>query len=79
MVNVPGTEELIGRLVDVQEGRLIDVFDPEGRYLGRITSPVRLDWMVPPEITEDYLLGVALDELDVRYVVRLRLKRSERS
>lgn len=78
-VNVPGTEEFVGKLFDVQEGRLIDVFDPEGRYLGRITSPVRLDWMVPPEITEDYLLGVALDELDVRYVVRLRLTRSRRS
>lgn len=66
-VNVPGIEE--------QVGRLIDVFDPEGRYLGRMTSPVRLDWSAPPEITEDYFLGVAKDELDVSYVVRLRLTR----
>jgi hypothetical protein len=45
-VNVPGAEE--------QLGRLIDVFDPEGRYLGRMTAPVSLDWMVPPLITRDY-------------------------
>jgi len=66
-VNVPGTEE--------QLGRLIDAFDPEGRYLGRITSPVRLDWMVPPRISADRLLGVARDDMDVSYVVRLRLAR----
>ncbi len=66
-VNVPGAED--------QLGRLIDVFDPEGRYLGRMTSPVRLDWMVPPPITRDHLLGVARDESDVSYVVRLRIVR----
>ncbi len=70
-VSVPGTEE--------QHGRLIDVFDPEGRYLGRMTSPVRLDWMVPPKITNDNLLGVARDNLDVSYVVRLRIVRFSRS
>jgi len=69
-VNVPGTDE--------QVGRLIDVFDPEGRYLGRMTSPVRLDWMVPPEITRDHLLGVTRDDPDVAYVVRLRLVRPDR-
>jgi hypothetical protein len=68
-VNVPGTDE--------QVGRLIDVFDPEGRYLGRMTSPVILDWMVPPLITRDYLLGVARDEWDVSYVVRLRFVRPQ--
>lgn len=70
-VNVPGAEE--------QLGRLIDVFDPAGRYLGRLMSPVRLDWRVPPKITRDYLLGVARDELDVSYVVRLRLTSPDRS
>ncbi|MGD2217830.1 MAG: hypothetical protein PVJ64_13825 [Gemmatimonadales bacterium] len=69
-VNLPDSE---GRA-----GRLIDVFDPEGRYLGRMTAPVRLDWMVPPTITRNYLLGMARDELDTSYVVRLRLVRPER-
>jgi hypothetical protein len=70
-VGVPGTEE--------QTGRLIDVFDPEGRYLGRMTSPVHLDWMVPPTLTEDHLLGMARDERNVGYVVRLHLMRRDQS
>jgi hypothetical protein len=68
-VNLPGTAD--------QVGRLIDVFDRLGRYLGRMTSPVRLDWMVPPAITRDHLLGVTRDEQNVTHVVRLRLVRPE--
>ena len=42
------------------------VFDPRGRWLGDVTMPARF-W--PKEIGEDYVLGVARDELDVPTVV----------
>jgi hypothetical protein len=40
---------------------------------------VRLDWRVPLEITKDYLLGAAKDELVISYVVRLRPVHPNRS
>ena len=41
-----------------ETGRLVDVFDPEGRYLGRLELPVRLRWSVPPVVTHDAIYGV---------------------
>lgn len=49
-----------------------DVFDPEGRYLGVVTMPERF---APRSIHGEHIYGVARDELDVQYVVRLRLIR----
>ena len=64
-VSVPGTAG--------EEGKLVDVFRPDGLYLGRLTSPVALEWMIPPRFTASHMLGVTLDELGVAYVVRCRI------
>jgi len=47
-----------------------DVFDAEGRYLGRVTMPSRF---TPLRFVGDVVYGVWRDELDVQYVVRLRI------
>jgi hypothetical protein len=41
------------------------VFDPEGRFLGTVAMPDRFR---PQQIGEDFILGVARDELDVERV-----------
>lgn len=47
-----------------------DVFDAEGRYLGLVTMP---DRFTPLRFVGDAVYGVWRDELDVQYVVRLRI------
>ena len=49
-----------------------DLFDPEGRFLGEITFPKRFDLHV---VKRDYVVGIWRDELDVQYVMRLRIVR----
>lgn len=49
-----------------------DVFDREGRYLGALTPPGNF---APFLARGDYLYGVHRDDLDVQYVVRLRVVR----
>jgi hypothetical protein len=49
-----------------------DVFDREGRYLGELTFPERL---TPLKSTGDAVWGIARDELDVQYIVKLRVVR----
>lgn len=53
--------------------RLLDVFDPAGRYLGQLRVPAGLRG--PMRITADALHAVVHDELDVPSVVRLRIVR----
>ncbi len=57
------------------EDRVFDVFDPEGRWLGRVESPVALRSSPAPTVVGDAVYGVTRDELDVPYVVRLRIVR----
>jgi len=62
---------------DVSEGemsRRFDIFDPEGRYLGRATSDVPLGWRTPV-FRGDTVYAVITDSLDVPYVVRARIER----
>jgi hypothetical protein len=47
-----------------------DVFDSEGRFLGAVTTPRRF---TPRLFSEDKIYGVWRDELDVQYMVRLRI------
>ncbi len=47
-----------------------DVFDAAGRYLGVVTMPRRFS---PRTIRGDRIYGVWRDDLDVQYVVRLRV------
>ena len=53
--------------------RLWTVFDPEGRVLGHVETPRKLEIH---QIGEDYILGRTRDELDVEYVQVWPLNRS---
>ncbi|MFQ5679484.1 MAG: 6-bladed beta-propeller [Gemmatimonadota bacterium] len=50
-----------------------DVFDPEGRYLGVVAMPTRFQ---PLRFREDRVYGIWRDELDVQYVMVLRIDSS---
>lgn len=58
-------------------GRLpYDVFDREGRYLGKVAKPVDLvTWTARPVFRGDHVYGFVLDEMMVPYLVRLRIER----
>jgi hypothetical protein len=52
-------------------GRLFEIFDPEGRYLGRLRLPFRIAGA--PVIRGNELLAVTRDELEVPFVVRAKI------
>lgn len=57
-------------------GRAVDVFDPAGRYLGRLALPVPLRFVPTPVVKEDHVWGLHRDPaLGVLQVVRLGLDR----
>lgn len=58
-----------------EEGRVWDIFDPEGRYLGRLALPFNLALGPMPRVRDDVLYGVVRDEMDVPYVILARLTR----
>lgn len=62
---------------DAPDGVALDVFDPAGRYLGRVTSPVPLLDSPDPVFQGGAVYAVTRSELDVPYVVRLRIERPE--
>ncbi|MDE2796516.1 MAG: 6-bladed beta-propeller [Gemmatimonadota bacterium] len=52
-------------------GRLFDLFDDEGRYLGMLRLPFDLHYSIPAPIVRDGVLyGATYDEIGVLYVVR---------
>lgn len=51
-------------------GRIFDIFDVEGRYLGRLRVPFVVQTYPRPIIRRNTLYAVTLDDLDVPYVVR---------
>lgn len=53
------------------EGQRYDLFDPEGRYLGRLETPYALQ---RPIVRNGIVYAVVRDEFDVPYVVRARLE-----
>ena len=56
-----------------EQGKLFDVFDPEGRFLGTVHLPFALSMNPPPMVRKSVLYGVTEDELEVPYVVRARI------
>ena len=56
-------------------GRLYDVFDPEGRFLGALEMPFPLSPFPTPIVRNGELHGVTADELGVQYVVRARIEK----
>jgi sugar lactone lactonase YvrE len=53
-------------------GPVLDVFDPEGRYLGRVRLPFPVGYF-RPLIVGDRIYAITQDELEVPYVVRARI------
>jgi hypothetical protein len=49
-----------------------EVFDAEGRYLGVVTFPVGFR---PVRFHGDWVIGVWKDDMDIEYVMRLRVRR----
>lgn len=61
----------------VKAGVVFDLFDPIGRYLGQVESPVELEPIPAPVVTSEAVYGVVRDSSHVEYVVRLEIERSE--
>ena len=62
------------------EGRLFDLFDPEGRFLGTLRLPFSLHRVgqrsrPAPLVRNGVLHAVTKDELDVSFVVRARIEK----
>ena len=56
-----------------REPVVLDAFDVDGGYLGRIEAPRRFASSVRPATAGDTMWAVVRDELDVPYVVRYRI------
>lgn len=70
-VTIDDPQHLWVRAVTANEDETyLDVFDPEGRYLGRLRSPYELDFF---RVRGDAVYAIVTDDLDVQYVVRLRI------
>lgn len=51
----------------------MDVFDPDGVFLGTVATPVPVALYPSPVIRGDRLVGITLDQLDVLYLVSFRI------
>ncbi len=58
------------------QGRVFDVFDPDGRYLGQARANVRLSGQ--PVFRGDYVYATTEDESGIPYVIRARIIRASR-
>jgi hypothetical protein len=58
------------------ERQHFDIFDADGRYLGRVSPEHEIQSDPMPVFTPDAVLAVVRDSLDVPYVVRLRIERN---
>ena len=70
---------VIADVAGAVRGTVLDVFEDEGRYLGRLNLPEPLPLLPPQPLvafaTKDHLLVVVLDENDAPVVSRLRIVR----
>ncbi len=60
---------------EAEPGRVFDVFDPQGRYLGRVQMPFQLHRFPPPIIRGGMMYGITRGELEVPYVFRARIEK----
>lgn len=58
------------------QGRVFDVFDPDGRYLGQARANVRLSGQ--PVFRGDYVYATTEDESGIPYVIRARIIRASK-
>jgi hypothetical protein len=59
-------------------GRVLDVFDERGRYLGRVDLPFPLAAYPRPVFHRDRIYGVTRDELEVPYVIVAEVVKPDR-
>jgi hypothetical protein len=87
---IPGTKPALGALYVADDGylwvqlttrdrkdrgRVFDVLDPAGRYLGRVRLPFQLSEYPTPLFRNGMIYGVTQNELEVPFVVRARVRR----
>lgn len=67
------------RTVTVQDdrGRVFDIFDPQGRFLGTVRTPFALAPYRKPLFRNGALYGIVEDELEVPHIVRARVEKAE--
>ena len=58
---------------DGDRGRLLDVFDVDGRYLGRLRLPFEMRTGPIPVFRNGSIYAVTMDEFGVPYVVQARI------
>lgn len=58
-----------------KDGRVLDIFDPEGRFLGSLRSEYPIHSDAISALRGDTLIVVSQDELDVQHVVRYTIIR----
>lgn len=51
-----------------------DIFDPDGRLLGRVATGVRRSQYVQPRLRNGRLHLIALDDMDVQYLYVFRVE-----
>jgi hypothetical protein len=56
------------------EPEALDVFDPDGRYLGRLTADAAIAPSPRPRVRDGRLYAVVRDDLDIQYVARFRIE-----
>jgi hypothetical protein len=66
----PRQDEVTVETLYAPRPAVYDVFDAEGRYLGRVDAAVPLS---RPVITGDRLHAITVDDLGVQYIVRMRI------
>jgi hypothetical protein len=62
-------------LAPEDDGRVLEIFDPVGRFLGRVRLPFVVDMSIMPLVRGGALYAVTRDEFDVQYVARVRITR----
>jgi hypothetical protein len=61
-------------VADDAPGTALDVFDPEGLYVGRVSLPVTFTPYVPVLVRGDRITGVVLDDDHVPSIVRMTIE-----
>lgn len=59
---------------EFREPVVFDVFEADGRYLGRVEAPEGFQVGPAPVFRGEHVWGIQHDELDVQYVVRYRIE-----
>jgi len=62
----------VSRMTQNPAGQDYDLFDPDGRFLGRVQLPVPMNAV--RRVVGDHIYGVTQDELGVPYVIRARIE-----